>query len=102
MVVSENSTQSEHAESNEVSLLYVFNTLPGASGTVQIQSLSPYDRPQIDHSWQNLSIYDQNNLQYRVNYIRNLTKNTRWDQRYIKQELCPGNHYGDLMIYIDD
>jgi choline dehydrogenase len=71
----------------------VFNTLPDASGTVKIQSLSPYDRPQIDHGWQNLSEYDQNNLQYGVNFVRNMTLNTRWGQKYIKQELFPGNRY---------
>ena len=65
-----------------------------ASGIVKVQSLSPYDRPFIDHGWHNLSEYDQQNLQYGVNYIRNLTMNTRWGQRYIKQELYPGNRYG--------
>jgi choline dehydrogenase-like flavoprotein len=74
--------------------LLAFNTLPDASGTVKIQSLSPYDRPRIDHGWQNLSDYDQRNLQYGVNFIRNLTKNTRWGQKYIKQELFPGNRFG--------
>jgi choline dehydrogenase len=72
----------------------VFNTLPDASGTVKIQSLSPYDRPQIDHGWQNLSEYDQNNLQYGVNFVRNMTMNTRWGQKYVKQELFPGNRFG--------
>jgi choline dehydrogenase len=72
----------------------VFNALPDANGTVKIQSLSPYDRPQIDHGWQNLSEYDQNNLQFGVNYIRNMTMNTRWGQKYIKRELFPGNRYG--------
>ena len=72
----------------------VFNTLPDAYGTVKIQSLSPYDRPQIDHGWQNLSEYDQKNLQYGVNFVRNMTMNTRWGQKYIKQELFPGNRFG--------
>ncbi len=56
----------------------VFNTLPDASGTVKIQSLSPYDRPQIDHGWQDLSEYDQKNLQHGVNFVRNITLNTGW------------------------
>ncbi|CAF1091196.1 unnamed protein product [Rotaria sordida] len=72
----------------------VFNTLPDAHGTVKIQSLSPYDRPQIDHGWQNLSEYDQMNLQYGVNFVRNMTTSTRWGQKYVKQELFPGNRYG--------
>jgi choline dehydrogenase-like flavoprotein len=72
----------------------VFNTLPDASGTVKVQSLSPYDRPLIDHGWQNLSEYDRNNLQYGVDFIRNMTKNTSWGKRYIKQELFPGTRYG--------
>jgi choline dehydrogenase-like flavoprotein len=72
----------------------VFNTLPDASGTVKVQSLSPYDRPLIDHGWQNLTEYDRNNLQYGVNFIRNMTKNTSWGQKYVKQELFPGNRYG--------
>ncbi len=72
----------------------VVNTFPDASGTVKIQSLSPYDRPQIDHGWHNLSEYDRNNLQYGVDYIRNLTKNTNWGKKYVKQELFPGNRFG--------
>ncbi len=72
----------------------IVNTLPDASGTVKIQSLSPYDRPQIDHGWHNLSEYDRNNLQYGVDYIRNITKNTNWGKKYIKQELFPGNRFG--------
>jgi hypothetical protein len=52
--------------------------LPDASGTVKIQSLSPYDRPQIDHGWQDLSEYDQKNLQHGVNFVRNITLNTGW------------------------
>ncbi|CAF3203369.1 unnamed protein product [Rotaria sp. Silwood2] len=72
----------------------VFNTLPDAHGTVKIQSLSPYDRPQIDHGWQNLSEYDQMNLQYGINFVRNMTVSTRWGQKYVKQELFPGNRYG--------
>jgi len=72
----------------------IVNTFPDASGTVKIQSLSPYDRPQIDHGWHNLSEYDRNNLQYGVDYIRNITKNTNWGKKYIKQELFPGNRFG--------
>ena len=74
--------------------MLALNAFPEASGTVRIQSLSPYDRPRIDHGWQNLSTYDRNNLQYGVNYIRNITRNTRWGQRYIKQELFPANRFG--------
>ncbi|CAF4214963.1 unnamed protein product, partial [Rotaria sordida] len=72
----------------------VFNTQPEAQGTVKIQSLSPYDRPQIDHGWHNLSIYDQNNLQYGVDFVHNMTRYTNWGKRYIKNELFPGNRYG--------
>jgi len=72
----------------------VIHSFPDASGTVKIQSLSPYDRPQIDQGWHNLSDYDRNSLQYGVDTVRNMTKNTRWGQKYIKQELFPGNRYG--------
>ncbi|CAF4960923.1 unnamed protein product [Rotaria sp. Silwood1] len=72
----------------------IYHTQPEASGTVKIQSLSPYDRPQIDHGWQNLSEYDRNNLQYIVNFVRNFTKNMQWGRKYVKQELFPGNRYG--------
>jgi choline dehydrogenase len=72
----------------------IIQSQPDSSGTVKIQSLSPYDRPRIDHGWHNLSEYDRNTLQYGVNYVRNMTKNTTWGQKYIKQELYPGNRYG--------
>jgi choline dehydrogenase len=72
----------------------IYNVMPDASGTVKIQSLSPYDRPKIDHGWHNLSEYDQNNLQYGVNFLRNLTMNTSWGQKYVKEELFPGSRYG--------
>jgi choline dehydrogenase len=75
-------------------LFFVNHAFPDASGTVKIQSLSPYDRPQIDHGLHNLSDYDRNNLQYGVDSVRNMTKNTRWGQKYIKQELFPGNRFG--------
>ena len=75
-------------------LFFVVHTFPDASGTVKIQSSSPYDRPRIDHGWHNLSDYDRNNLQYGVDSIRNMTKNTRWGQKYIKQELFPGDRFG--------
>jgi choline dehydrogenase len=73
---------------------FVFHAFPDASGTVKVQSLSPYDRPEIDHGWHNLSEYDRNNLQYGMSVIRNTTKNSRWGKKYIKQELYPGNRYG--------
>lgn len=72
----------------------IYHAQPEATGTVKIQSLSAYDRPQIDHGWHNLSEYDRKNLQYVVNFVRNFTKNMRWGQKYIKQELFPGNRYG--------
>ncbi len=72
----------------------VIHSFPDASGTVKIQSLSSYDRPRIDHGWHNLSDYDRNSLQYGVDTVRNMTKNTTWGQKYIKQELFPGNRYG--------
>jgi choline dehydrogenase len=75
-------------------LFTIVHSFPDASGTVKIQSLSPYDRPRIDHGWHNLSDYDRNSLQYGVDTVRNMTKNTRWGQKYIKQELYPGNRYG--------
>ena len=70
-----------------------FNAQPDARGTVRIQSLSPYDRPQIDHGWQDVSNYDQQNLQFGVDFIRNLTRNTAWGKRYVKKELFPGDRY---------
>jgi len=72
----------------------IFNTLPDALGTVKIQSLSPYHRPQIDHGWHNLSEYDQNNLQFGIDFVRNMTINTNWGKKYIKQELFPGKRFG--------
>ncbi|CAF3806767.1 unnamed protein product [Rotaria sp. Silwood1] len=71
----------------------VFNTQPEAQGFVKIQSLSPYDRPRIDHGWHNLSEYDQNNLQYGVDFVRNMTRSTEWGKQYIKNEIFPGNRY---------
>ncbi|CAF3534467.1 unnamed protein product, partial [Rotaria sp. Silwood2] len=68
-------------------------TQPEVQGTVKIQSLSPYDRLQIDHGWHNLSEYDQNNLQYSVNFVRNMTRYTNWGKRYVKSEFFPGNRY---------
>lgn len=70
-----------------------FNAQPEARGTVRIQSLSPYDRPRIDHGWQNMSDYDQKNLQFGVDFVRNLTRNTTWGRRYVKKELFPGDRY---------
>ena len=70
-----------------------FNAQPEARGTVRIQSLSPNDRPRIDHGWQNMSDYDQKNLQFGVDFIRNLTRNTTWGRRYVKKELFPGDRY---------
>ncbi|CAF1443200.1 unnamed protein product, partial [Didymodactylos carnosus] len=71
----------------------VFNTQPDARGQIKIQSLSPYDRPQIDHGWHELTEYDILNLQYGVNFIRNMSTNTNWGKKYIKKELYPGNRY---------
>lgn len=72
----------------------IFHTFPDASGTVKIQSSSPYHPPQIDQGWQNLSEYDKNTLQYAVDFVRNMTRNSRWGQRYVKQELFPGSRFG--------
>ena len=63
----------------------VFNAQLEAHETVKIQSLSPYDRLQIDHGWHNLSEYDQNNLHFGVDFVRNMTLNTDWGRRYIKK-----------------
>lgn len=73
----------------------IFHTQPEARGLVRVQSLSPYDRPLIDHGWQNLSEYDQKNLQYGVDFLRNLTQHTNWGRRNIKKELFPGDRYGE-------
>ena len=53
----------------------VFNAQPDARGTVRVQSLSAYDR---------------RNLQYGVD----MTRNSNWGKQYIKKELFPAARYG--------
>ena len=72
----------------------VFHAQPDARGTVKVQSLSAYDRPAIDHGWKNLSEYDRMNLQYGLDFVRNMTRHSKWGKQYIKKELFPGARYG--------
>jgi len=73
---------------------YIFNAQPEARGSVRIATSSAFDRPIIDHGWDILSPYDLTNLQYGLNFVRNLTKNTAWGKRWIQSEIYPGVQYG--------
>jgi len=79
---------------------YIFNAQPEARGFVRIATSSVFDRPIIDHGWDSLSSYDLANLQYGLNFVRNLTQNTVWGKQWIQNEVYPGTQYGSDDLFM--